>query len=494
MDRSSVVLLAALIAGAGSQMSKKPTGQFFNCNHRGQETLCSPGVCGTNGITCDCGNPNDTVNTQGIFCVPVEDAQPCNMTTCNNNGTCLRDRNDTEMCFCDQLYAGPDCSTPRVVVTCSSTSMTIRVTPHGQFVGRMYASRFADDANCRLQDNGNGSWVGTFSLVPGMNNSCGVNETTGASGQEFQAALRVQYNIDTDIYLGTDQLLSLTCLFNQNVSVTSKVDNVDASDGNLSPGTGVGVVVPLDFHIWANGSIVGETEVVAVGQILTLAVALQRNEAYHKFLVEECSASNRREDDDNDVVTLPFVTDGCPVNHSVVAGDHRAWESADGEPVVHISIFAFLFLAGSENFRNALTISCDVLLCQNGSSACDTPTCPAGRRFSQGLGRRRRAVTEEMVTVGQTLTVRFGNGTLDGPLREGERDGSKNNCGGCEDQSSMRTVLAVMGVMGVALLALLFSLLFLLFRRHRRWKGEGVGEASTTSSTATLHLPRPTLQ
>ncbi|XP_076453392.1 EGF-like domain-containing protein 2 [Babylonia areolata] len=524
MEERGIILAVCILYGVGAQTTSRPTGQLFNCHNKGQEDLCQPGTCSMNGTSCDCGDPATTTKVQDIQCVSNQDANQCpSGRTCSGEGQCLSDRNGQETCYCNQLFIGDHCQTPRVSVTCRAGNMTIDVTPHGKFTGQVYANGFLASPQCRLADDGSGTWTGTYSLVPGQSDTCGVTQVTGPRGQEFEVKVRVQFNTAPDLYVATDHVLTLTCNFHSEVNVTSSVSSVDAADVNLSPGSGGGVGVPVVFDILSNGTVLGHLQEVSVGQPLVLSVTLQKNEAYQELLVLSCTASNRpAEDSENNVVTLPVVTEGCPVQHSVVAGGHSSGRTAADEPWVRIPVFAFMFLEDNEDLKNSLRFSCLVLLCPAGSPDCLPPTCPADRRFQDGLGRRRRReVSEETVTVGRTLTVRLDSTRVEGHSREsGVEGGRHRTTEECFREPQLQVMVAVMGV---ALLGLLIALILVLIvsRRHRRRSAQkGMGEerwgqpssASSPSSsfshptttatptptfttnTTSLHIPRPKLQ
>ncbi|XP_070189245.1 uncharacterized protein [Littorina saxatilis] len=187
----------------------------------------------------------------------------------------------------------------------------------------------------------------------------------------------------------------------------------------------------------------------------------------------------------------------CPTDSQVVRGDHTL-EPASGT-LVMIPLYAFMFVEGSTDNKNTLYFSCSVKLCDdaaNGEGVCDAPTCTGD--FTGGLGkRRRRAADGDTRVVGQALTVRFGNATLEEEFRESsgsEQTGVETDTAKCLKNPELQTVISVLGIFLLALLIALIVVTFLFCRRSRHTQGKYVDDGHTMgSSTQTLdmHIPRP---
>ncbi|KAK7092887.1 hypothetical protein V1264_008565 [Littorina saxatilis] len=193
---------------------------------------------------------------------------------------------------------------------------------------------------------------------------------------------------------------------------------------------------------------------------------------------------------------------GCPTDTQVVRGDHIEETPATGK-LVKIPLYAFMFVEGSTDNKNTLFFSCSVKLCDAFTvavgPACDAPnpaTCAGD--FTAGRGkRRRRAADGDTRVVGQALTVRFGNATLEEEFRESsgsEQTGVETDTAKCLKNPELQTVISVLGIFLLVLLIALIVVTFLFCRRSRHTQGKYVDDGHTMgSSTQTLnmHIPRP---
>ncbi|KAK7089545.1 EGF-like domain-containing protein 2 [Littorina saxatilis] len=504
-------LFVLLVALSGALSQTPPTGNFFDCRREG--ITCTDGTCDAVGTTCTCDAATFT-SLLAYHCVDNAVAT----TTCTNPALCLnggecRVVGVTDTCFCPQLYTGTTCELPRIELTCDSTAMTVTVRPHGSFAGAMYAKGQASDTNCVLAASGT-DYVKAFdyTVAPGAVTNCGVvqgdlEDPPGTViGTKYTLNVIVQYEITPDIVMGTDQELVATCSFPESATATGVIFESDAT-GNLDLGTGDAEGSPLVFDILGNDGTTSLTaaQTVNVGEELTVTILLQTNPTYPEFLIESCTAANGDDDTATDYDSLDFVTTGgCPTDNQVVRGVHTSEIVATGDTgtLVKIPLYAFMFVKGSTDNKNTLYFSCSVTLCDAAAvaaSTCNAPdpaTCTGD--FPAGLGkRRRRAADGDTRVVGQALTVRFGNATLEEEFRESsgsEQTGVETDTAKCLKNPELQTVISVLGIFLLALLIALIVVTFLFCRRSRHTQGKYVDDGHTMgSSTQTLnmHIPRP---